>query len=86
MDPGGRGQGEELSHSHSHRYTGEPSIYKVPKYRDSEVASLTSLAYVDNLKPNIFTFSITVGPDHQGLTLPSLSFQSFLKFPVGKEQ
>lgn len=39
---------------------------------------------MDNLKPDIFTFSVTVGPDYQGLALLSLSFQSFLKFPVGK--
>ena len=75
--------GEELRHSPSHTYAGESSIYVAPRHRNSEVASLTSLAYVDNLKPDIFTFSVTVSPDHQGLTLPSLSFQSFLKFPIG---
>ena len=48
------------------------------------MASLTSLANVDNLKPDVFAFSITVGPDHQGLALLSLSFQGFLKFPVEK--
>lgn len=82
-DSGGRVYGEELRRSHSHIYAGESSIYAFPKYRNSEGASLTSLAHVDNLKPNIFTLSITVGPDHQGLALPSLSFQSFLK-SVGK--
>lgn len=84
-DSGERVYGEAFRRSHSHIYAGESSIYAFPKYRNSEGASLTSLAYVDNLKPNIFTLSITVGPDHQGLALPSLSFQSFLKL-VGKEQ
>lgn len=65
---------------------GEPSTSVVPNYRNSEATALTSPAYVDNFKPDIFTFSITVSPDHQGLALPSLSFQSFLKFPRGKDQ
>lgn len=69
----------------THTSMPENHLYTFPKYRNLEGVSLTSLAYVDNLKPNIFTLSITVSPDHQGLALPSLSFQSFLKF-AGKEQ
>lgn len=47
------------------------------------MASLTSLANMDNLKTNIFPFSVTVSPDDQGLALPCFSFQSFLEFPIG---
>lgn len=83
---GGRAYREEVRHSHSRTGAGEPSIFVDPKYRNAEAASLTSLAHVDNLKPDIFTFSVTVSPDHQDLALPTLSFQSFLKFPVRKEQ
>ena len=64
----------------------EASTSMVSNYSNSEATALTSPAYVDNFKPDIFTFSITVGPDHQGLALPRLSFQSFLKFPEEKEQ
>lgn len=85
VDLEGRVNGKELRQSHLHTYAHLSSIYVVPKYRNLEAVLLTSLAYMDNLKPDIFTFSVTVGPDHQGLALPSLSFQSFLKFPVGKQ-
>lgn len=77
---------EDVRHSHSRTGAGEPPTFVDPKDRNAAAASLTSLAHVDNLKPDIFTFSVTVGPDHQDLALPTLSFQSFLKFPVRKEQ
>lgn len=44
---------------------------------------LTSLAHVDDLKPNVFTLSVTVGPDHQGLALPGLLAPEFSECPVG---